>query len=77
MVLKGVGFLPLLVLLPAMLMRRAGWNGLAPIHGQAWRWALGALAFLLPILAWLLPMVAMALAGGDPEHRAYLDNLLF
>ena len=76
-VLKGVGFLPLLVLLPAMLMRRAGWNGLAPIHGQAWRWALGALAFLAPILAWLLPMVAMALADGDPAHRAYLDNLLF
>ena len=22
-------------------------------------------------------MVYFALAGGDPEHRAYLDNLLF
>lgn len=76
-VLKGVGFLPMLVLLPAMLMRRTGWTGLAPITGHGGRWALGALAFLAPILAWLLPMVAMALADGDPAHRAYLDNLLF
>lgn len=77
-VLKGVGFLPLLLLLPYALMRRQGWAGLARIEpGQAGRWSLGAVAFLLPVAAWLLPMVTMALAGGDPEHRAYLDNLLF
>ena len=75
-VLKGVGFLPLLLLLPAALMRQRGWNGLAVIPRARLRWALGALLFLLPILAWLVPMVAMALGGGDPEHRAYLDNLL-
>ena len=77
-VLKGVGFLPLLLLLPAAAMRRARWQGLAPIApGQAGRWSLGALAFLAPIAAWLGPVLVMALAGGDPEHRAYLDNLLF
>lgn len=76
-VLKGVGFLPLLLLLPAALMRYRGWQGLALIPRARGRWWLGVLCFLLPILAWLLPMVAMALAGSDPEHRAYLDNLLF
>jgi 4-amino-4-deoxy-L-arabinose transferase-like glycosyltransferase len=76
-VLKGVGFLPLLVLLPAALMRRRGWQGLATIPRARLHWALGALAFLAPLLAWLVPMVTLALADGDPAHRAYLDNLLF
>ena len=77
-VLKGVGFLPLLMLLPYALMRRQGWQGIANL-GQAtgWRWSAGALLFLVAIAAWLVPMVLMALAGGDPEHRAYLDNLLY
>ena len=77
-ILKGVGFLPLLVLLPYALMRRARWQGLAePGEGNALRWSLGALCFLLAIALWLVPMVSMALGSGDPEHRAYLDNLLF
>jgi 4-amino-4-deoxy-L-arabinose transferase-like glycosyltransferase len=59
-------------------MRRARWRGLAELgRGNGWRWSLGALAFLGAIALWLLPMVATALASGDPEHRAYLDNLLF
>ena len=76
-VLKGVGFLPLLALLPAALMQRYRWSGLASVPRARLKWTLGVLAFLAPVLAWLLPMVVMALAGGDPEHRAYLDNLLF
>jgi 4-amino-4-deoxy-L-arabinose transferase-like glycosyltransferase len=77
-ILKGVGFLPLLVLLPWALMRRRGWRGLAAMgEGNALRWSLGALAFLGAIALWLAPMLYLALAGGDPEHRAYLDNLLF
>jgi 4-amino-4-deoxy-L-arabinose transferase-like glycosyltransferase len=77
-ILKGVGFLPLLALLPWALMKRARWQGMATIEaGNGWRWALGALAFLGAIALWLAPMLYFALAGGDPEHRAYLDNLLF
>ena len=77
-ILKGVGFLPLLVLLPWALMRRYGWRGLAPLgSGNGWRWSGGALAFFAAIALWLAPMLYFALAGGDPEHRAYLDNLLF
>lgn len=77
-ILKGVGFLPLLVFLPYALMRRTGWQPL-PALGQrnALRWMGGALAFALALSLWLAPMLFFALAGGDPEHRAYLDNLLF
>jgi 4-amino-4-deoxy-L-arabinose transferase-like glycosyltransferase len=38
---------------------------------------LGGLAFLAAIGLWLVPMVIVALTSGDPEHRAYLDDLLF
>ncbi|MEJ7746857.1 MAG: glycosyltransferase family 39 protein, partial [Luteimonas sp.] len=75
---KGVGFLALLALLPYAWMRWRGWNGLTPpARGNGGRWALGALAFLAAIAVWFVPMLATALAGGDPEHRAYLDELLF
>jgi 4-amino-4-deoxy-L-arabinose transferase-like glycosyltransferase len=77
-ILKGVGFLPLLALLPYALMRRQRWQGLAVLgDGNRRRWSLGALAFLAAIALWLLPMAYFALGSGDPEHRAYLDNLLF
>ena len=37
---KGVGFLPILVLLPFFALRGFGWRGLAPIDAGAggWRW---------------------------------------
>lgn len=77
-VLKGVGFLPLLALIPYALMRRQHWQGIADLgKGNAWRWLGGGLLFCAAIAAWLVPMVIMALADGDPVHRAYLDNLLF
>ena len=77
-VLKGVGFLPLLALLPFALMRRRHWQGLSDAgNGDGWRWSLGALAFFVAIALWFVPMLVAALAGADPEHRAYLDNLLF
>ena len=77
-ILKGVGFLPLLMLLPYVAMRMRHWNGLARLGaGNGARWALGALAFFAAIALWFAPMLWSALAGGDPEHQAYLQNLLF
>ena len=77
-VLKGVGFLPLLLLLPFAAMQRGRWRGLAELGaGNGWRWLGGVLAVLGAIGLWLIPVAYVALAGGDPEHRAYLDNLLF
>lgn len=76
-VAKGVGFLPLLALLPFALMRWRDWNGLASLGtGNGWRWCSGVAMFFLAIALWLLPMVTMALTDGDASHRAYLDNIL-
>mgnify|MGYP003770395613 CR=1 FL=1 len=77
-VMKGVGFLPLLLLLPYALLRRGRWQGLAEFgRSELARWSLGVLAFLAPIAAWLGPMLAAATRGGDPAHQAYLHDLLF
>jgi 4-amino-4-deoxy-L-arabinose transferase-like glycosyltransferase len=77
-ILKGVGFLPLLSLLPWAAMRAGKWRGLASLgQGNAWRWALGALAFFAALALWLAPMLWAALRDGDPGHAAYLHNILF
>ncbi|MFT3897287.1 MAG: glycosyltransferase family 39 protein [Thermomonas sp.] len=75
---KGVGFLPLLALLPYAAMRWSGWKQFPDLgRGNAWRWMLGGIAFLAAIALWLLPMVLFALNDGDAQHRAYLDEILF
>lgn len=75
---KGVGFLPLLALIPYWLMRWRGWQGLStPAPVGAGRWWLGGASFLLAIALWFVPMLVTALVDGDPEHRAYLNELLF
>ena len=70
---KGVGFLPLLVLLPWAGVRWAGWP--LPRLGGGARWLIGPAAFFAPLACWLLPMIVRA--GSDPEIAGYLDNLLF
>lgn len=75
---KGVGFLPLLLLLPYALARRGDWMGLSDNqpHGVA-KWLLGIVAVLAGVGIWLVPMLITALSSASPEHRAYLDELLF
>src|SRR6185312_4690243 len=73
---KGVGVLALLMLVPYLIARRGGWHHAARPAGD-WRWAGGVAMFLLPILAWLLPMLLVARADGDPQHAAYVQNILF
>jgi 4-amino-4-deoxy-L-arabinose transferase-like glycosyltransferase len=75
---KGVGFLPLLVLLPFAAMARSRWSGLATLgRGNGGRWTLGAGAFLAAIVLWLGPVLAVGLGSGNPEHQEYLGNILF
>jgi len=74
---KGVGFLALLMLLPYAAMRLRRWELPAFGSGNALRWSGGALAFLAAISLWFVPMIVTALTSGDPEHRAYLHELLF
>lgn len=74
---KGVGFLPILVLLPYALMRRARWAHLAPIDRGGARWALAPLGLLLGIASWFVPMVVAVALRGDPQLLAYRDEILF
>ncbi|KGI76832.1 ArnT family glycosyltransferase [Oleiagrimonas soli] len=73
---KGVGVLALLMLAPFLFARWRGWRHLALPRG-GWRWAGSLALFLVPILAWLVPMVLTAHLDGDPQHAAYVQNILF
>ena len=70
---KGVGFLPLLVLLPFVLLTRRGWP--APVEGVGGLWLPGAAAMLIAIGVWFVPMMLATAAGG--ELLAYRNEILF
>jgi len=74
---KGVGFLPLLILIPYGVLRRRGWQGLAVIPHGGWRWGLAPLGFLLAIALWLVPMLLAVEHRGEPGYAAYRDEILF
>ncbi|MCX7513237.1 ArnT family glycosyltransferase [Frateuria hangzhouensis] len=76
---KGVGFLPLLLLLPYGFAARRGWDGVVRMGpGQALRWWLGLLAMLAAIALWLVPMLLAAGArDGNPAYAAYVQDILF
>lgn len=71
---KGVGFLPLLVLIPYALSSRGGW-GPRPVVDGGWRWMLGPLAFIAAVAVWLAPMLLAA--HFNPALQAYRDEILF
>lgn len=72
---KGVGFLPLLVLIPYGLLRASGWIARPQSPQSILRWWLGPLAMLAAIGVWLAPMLFAAY--GDPALAAYRDEILF
>jgi 4-amino-4-deoxy-L-arabinose transferase-like glycosyltransferase len=72
---KGVGFLPLLMLLPYAALRRSRFQGLPEFAG-GWRWALIAPAVLAGVAPWLLPMLLGVMRSGAPEFIAYRDDIL-
>ena len=72
---KGVGFLPALMLIPILIMKlrdRALFRGTL-----TWRCALGPLAMLAVVAAWLIPMVLYVNNLGTEEALAYRNNILF
>lgn len=73
---KGVGFLPLLVLLPYALLRRQGFEPLPRFSGGA-RWALAPAGLLLGVALWGVPMLLAVAASGDAALVAYRDEILF
>lgn len=71
---KGVGFLPLLVLFPYVLLRRPEWSPRLRTPASA-GWLLGPLAFVLAVSVWLVPMLLAA--ASDPGVAEYRDEILF
>jgi 4-amino-4-deoxy-L-arabinose transferase-like glycosyltransferase len=74
---KGVGFLPMLVLLLYWPLRRYRWQGLASIPDGGWRWAIAPLAMLLGIGIWFVPMLLSVAFKGDADYTAYRNEILF
>jgi 4-amino-4-deoxy-L-arabinose transferase-like glycosyltransferase len=76
---KGVGFLPVLLLIPYFSLRALRWKGLPAIAGGAggWRWWLAPLAMLLAISLWFVPMLLTVAASGSADYAAYRDEILF
>jgi len=74
---KGVGILALLMFVPFLFARWRGWNGLSPIRGGGLHWLGGAVAFLLAVGLWIVPMLLAVHASDSPEHRAYMNDILF
>lgn len=66
---KGVGFLPLLVFIPWLALRRG-----SPAAPRAWIEV--AVAFLAGIAVWLGPLFATILASHDAALAAYAHDLL-
>lgn len=74
---KGVGFLPLLMLLPyaLVLWRQTSLQTLPKRYHWGW-WATGVLTMLVTLLLWLLPMLLAVDGRLDPAYNAYRDNIL-
>ncbi|MBP6105821.1 MAG: glycosyltransferase family 39 protein [Steroidobacteraceae bacterium] len=72
-VTKGVGFLPLLLLIPFAVLAARGWPATVP-HRDS-RWWLGPVFFLGAIALWFVPMMLVTSAGG--ELLAYRNEILF
>jgi len=70
---KGVGFLPLMVLIPYAVLSARGWPSTATHRDH--RWWLGPVFFLGAIACWFVPMMFVTSAGG--ELLAYREEILF
>jgi len=73
---KGVGVLALLMFVPFLFARWRGWPGVTA-GGAAWRWLGGAAAFLVAVALWIVPMLIAVHVSDSPEHRAYMNDILF
>lgn len=74
-VTKGVGFLPLLVLLPWLFARWRLPRGTDA--GDGWRWGAFAMAFVAGTAVWLGPLAIAVMSSDDAGLRAYASELLF
>ncbi len=73
---KGVGFLPVLLLVPYAYALRKGWKGVVAMPGQAGRWWLGLFVALAAIALWLGPLL-MIVWQGSADSLTYAQQILF
>ena len=52
------------------------WRNLTRVRWRDWRWALGPIMVVLPLLLWLVPMLFAVKLAGDPVYDAYARELL-
>ncbi|NDK37807.1 glycosyltransferase family 39 protein [Pseudoxanthomonas gei] len=78
-VTKGVGFLPLLVLLPwaALWWRNRQQPRVERPSGNAWRWGVAVLCFIAGAGVWVFPMLLAVFNSHDPAFQAYASEILF
>lgn len=76
---KGVGFLALLMILPALITKRGGWLPITENSDQQKPWCrwLGPLAFLTAAAIWLVPMLMGVWLQATPEMKIYVRDILF
>lgn len=72
---KGVGFLPILMLIPYVLARVFQAKE-QEIKG-GWLWSAGILALLAAIMLWFIPMLLLVESSNNPVFEQYRDNILF
>ncbi|MBJ2135021.1 glycosyltransferase family 39 protein [Paraglaciecola chathamensis] len=76
---KGVGFLPVLMLLPYYFFQKTNTVNVT-MHAQrydVWRWLAGPIFMFLAIGLWLVPMLIQVELSQDPALIQYRDNILF
>lgn len=74
---KGVGFLPLMMLLPWALAVRRRWLQIPAATGCWVHWIGGLLAFALAIALWMVPLLFYVHLHHSSEARAYLHDIFF
>jgi 4-amino-4-deoxy-L-arabinose transferase-like glycosyltransferase len=76
-VTKGVGFLPLLVFVPALALRLKSRSAPSPRSYRGWHGLAAVAGFLAGTGVWLVPMLWAVQASQDPALHAYANEMLW
>ncbi len=74
---KGVGFLPLLMLIPYALCRAKTRNSIPLANHSLLYWWCGPLIMLFAISLWFVPMIIIVANSDNTAFELYRDNILF
>jgi hypothetical protein len=74
---KGVGFLPLLMLLPYAAYRIYAKGTPSIVSASIWSWMSGPLIMLFAIGLWFIPMLIIVANSDNASFELYRDNILF